>query len=63
MTVTIKPDHRSKLLQTLLFGGGRADPVTYASGAAILIAIAIAASFTPALRAARTDPSITLRAE
>jgi putative ABC transport system permease protein len=53
----------SKLLQTLLFGVGRADPVTYASGAAILIAIAIAASFTPALRAARTDPSITLRAE
>jgi len=53
----------SKLLETLLYGVGRADPATYASGAAILIAIAIVASFTPALRAARTDPSITLHAE
>lgn len=53
----------SRLLEALLFGVGRGDFTTYVMSGAILLAIAIAASFTPALRAARTDPSITLRAE
>jgi putative ABC transport system permease protein len=53
----------SRLLATLLFGVGRADPVTYITGITLMIVLAAIASFTPALRAARTDPSITLRAE
>jgi len=53
----------TRLLQSLLFGVTRTDLATYLAGAAILLMIAAAASFTPALRAARTDPSITLRAE
>ncbi len=53
----------SRLLQSLLFGVTRTDPATYLTGAAILILVAAVASLTPALRAARTDPSITLRAE
>lgn len=53
----------TRLLQSLLFGVTRTDLRTYLTGAAILILAAALASFTPALRAARTDPSITLRAE
>ncbi len=53
----------SRLLETLLFGVGRSDPATYMTSATVLIAIATLASFVPALRAARTDPSITLRTE
>ena len=53
----------SRLLESLLFGVGRIDLATYSFAILILTAIAIIASFTPALRAARTDPSITLRSE
>ncbi|MGD1095716.1 MAG: hypothetical protein ABSB35_27445, partial [Bryobacteraceae bacterium] len=53
----------TRLLQSLLFGVGRSDVATYASAVVMLIIVTIAASFAPALRAARTDPSITLRAE
>ena len=53
----------SRLLETLLYGVRRSDPATYITSAIILIAIAIAASCAPAIGAARTDPSITLRAE
>lgn len=53
----------SRLLESLLFGVARTDAATYATGVAILIAVAAIASFTPALRAAHTDPSVTLRAE
>jgi ABC-type antimicrobial peptide transport system permease subunit len=53
----------TKLLASLLFGVGRADPATYAAGGLILSVAAVIASLAPALRAARTDPSITLRAE
>jgi predicted permease len=53
----------SRLLASLLFGVGRADPVTYFAAIALMLALAALASLAPALRAARTDPSITLRAE
>jgi predicted permease len=53
----------SQLLSSLLFGVGRADPATYLAGVALMIALAVVASLTPAWRAARTDPAITLRAE
>ena len=53
----------SRLLESLLYGVSRTDLPTYATGAGVLMSIAAIASLAPALRAARTDPSITLRAE
>lgn len=53
----------SRLLESLLFGVARTDVATYVTGVTILIGVAVIASFTPALRAAHTDPSVTLRAE
>jgi putative ABC transport system permease protein len=53
----------TRLLESLLFGVGRTDAATYLAGIAALIGVAAIASFTPAIRAASTDPAITLRAE
>jgi len=53
----------TRLLQSLLFGVGRTDVLTYVSAVLTLVIVAAVSSFTPALRAARTDPSVTLRAE
>ena len=39
------------------------DPRVYAAAAALLLLVAAAASARPALRAARTDPNVVLRAE
>ena len=51
------------LLQSLLYGVHPRDPVTYAGAAFVTLSAACAASLVPALRAARTDPMATLRAE
>ena len=48
---------------TLLFGLEPKDPVLFASAALALAAMALAASFIPALRASRLDPTTALRAE
>jgi len=53
----------TRLLQSLLFGVGRTDVLTYVSAVLTLVIVAAVSSFTPSLRAARTDPSVTLRAE
>ena len=50
-------------MSTLLFGVQALDPLTYGAGAAALIAVALAASYIPARRAAKTDPIIALRWE
>jgi ABC-type antimicrobial peptide transport system permease subunit len=46
-----------------LFELGPNDAVTYLGAAAILGLIAILAAWVPASRAARLDPTITLRSE
>jgi predicted permease len=51
------------LLRGLLFGVGPADPTTLAAICATLAACAVAASWAPARRAARTDPAAVLRLE
>jgi putative ABC transport system permease protein len=51
----------SRLLANLLFGISSTDPATFASVPFILGAMAIAASYLPALRATRIDPSVALR--
>jgi len=47
----------------LLYGISQLDWMTYLSVVALLTAVAGIACWTPAWRAARVDPSITLRAE
>jgi putative ABC transport system permease protein len=53
----------SNALVTLLFGVSTLDTATYAGVIALLGLVSAIACFAPAWRAARVDPSITLRAE
>jgi predicted permease len=49
-----------RLMSSLLFGVAPTDPLTFVAVAALLCAIAVAASLIPARRAARLDPTMTL---
>ncbi len=53
----------TRLMASLLYGVGATDPPTYASVAALLLAIALTASWLPARRAAHIDPMKALRSE
>ena len=53
----------SRLLASLLFGVGAADPATYAGVSALLLIVSAAASWIPARRATRVDPVTALRSE
>jgi putative ABC transport system permease protein len=53
----------SRTLVTLLFGVSTLDAVTYGGVIVLLLGIAGLACWLPATRAARIDPSITLRAD
>jgi putative ABC transport system permease protein len=53
----------TRFLSTLLFGVGAYDPATLGTVAALMAAVALAATAIPAWRAARTDPASALRAE
>ena len=50
-------------MKTMLFGVKPGDPVSFTLAAAILVAVALLASYLPARRAASVDPAITLRGE
>jgi putative ABC transport system permease protein len=53
----------TRVLSAFLFGVGATDPVTFAAVSALLLVIALAASYIPSRRALRVDPLTALRAE
>ena len=52
-----------RVISKLLFGVNTADPVTFASTALLILAVALAASAIPAWRAIHVDPMVALRYE
>ncbi len=53
----------TRLLNSLLFGVGASDPVTFVAIVLLVSAVAFIAAWLPARRATRVDPIIALRAE
>ncbi|NKB89456.1 MAG: FtsX-like permease family protein [Acidobacteria bacterium] len=52
----------ARLIASMLFGVGSADPVTFVGMALVLLAVAAAAGYLPARRASRVDPMQALHA-
>jgi len=53
----------SRFLAAVLYGVAPTDPLTFAGVAGALAFAALLASWLPAVRAARVDPVVALRAE
>jgi predicted permease len=53
----------ARLMRSILYGVRPDDPLTYAGGALLLLAVALAATFLPARRAASIEPMTALRHE
>jgi ABC-type antimicrobial peptide transport system permease subunit len=53
----------ARQLRSMLYGVTPADPWTFSAVAILLAAVAAAAAYIPARRAAALDPAITLRQE
>ena len=53
----------ARLIRSWLFGIGTADPASFAGVAVVLAAVALAASYLPARRAARVSPLIAMRGD
>jgi putative ABC transport system permease protein len=53
----------SRIISRFLFGVNPTDPITLGAASLLILLVALTASFIPALRAAKIDPAIALRAE
>jgi len=53
----------TRVLQTLLFCISATDPITFLGISLVLLAVAILASYIPALRATKVDPLVALRGQ
>jgi predicted permease len=53
----------SRAMRGLLYGIGTGDPATFAAVTALVAAVALAASYLPARRAAHVDPTDAMRAD
>ena len=52
-----------RIISQLLFGVHAGDPLTFAATAALILIVALAASYIPALKAIKVDPVVALRYE
>jgi predicted permease len=53
----------TRLIQSLLYGVPRLDPLSFGLGALLLLVVAVVACVVPMLRASRVDPAIAVRAD
>jgi putative ABC transport system permease protein len=52
-----------RIISRLLFGVNAADPLTFAVTSSVILLVALAASYLPALKAIKVDPLVALRHE
>jgi putative ABC transport system permease protein len=50
----------ARAMRQMLFGVSPFDPLTFGAMAAVLLVVAVLASFVPARRAMKVDPAVTL---
>jgi putative ABC transport system permease protein len=53
----------TRVMKNMLFNLSATDPLTFLAIAVLLVAVALLASYLPALRATRVDPIVALRSE